>query len=455
MKNINLVYLHNGFQFTDEVIDHHNKIGWLGREPLPLETLCQFSDKSTFDQECFNINVIHNYNGNVPNDALNIFPIDFQSFPISYESAGQSYSLSDFGKLIDEKIKECVKCNLPNTIFLIYTSTEPYFFDANMYFVNLSIKYPNVHFILSGSGETEDFYGNYEAHLKNKKNVSKIHKLWYLDRVHYITSILGKGTHVDLNQTVPPEQSTEYVDVKNKFLLTMRNCRSHRLLISYFIENKGNKLEDVTYSRNFSMSPNFLSKISGNPETKEEFPYHVHLMTTAMHDLLLKEKLTEKEITGITNTMYSRPHIIDLKDLNDRGVPGPWLYDTGYIALIPGGEPYGYGYVDEKQMFPMYFKKPFITVGCKGLYEELERLNFKTFKQYWDISFNQASTLKHRVQGFYDTISTLRDLSDVDFFKLMDSLNNDVLHNYKNITTGNFRRISNDHFLKEVVNACN
>jgi len=177
-------------------------------------------------------------------------------------------------------------------------------------------------------------------------------------------------------------------------------------------------------------------------------------MTTAMHDLLLKEKLTQKEVTGITHTMYSRPHIIDLRDLNDRGVPGPWLYETGYISLIPGGEPYGYGYIDEKQMFPMYFKKPFITVGCKGLYEELERLNFKTFKNYWDISFNEADTLKQRVQGFYDTIENLRKLDDTQFFDLVHSLKNDVGHNFKNITTGNFRKNSNNQFLEEVINAC-
>lgn len=455
MKNINLVYLNNGFQFTDEIVEHHNKIGWLGREPLPLELLCQFTNESTYDSDKYNFNVVHNFNGELPEeDAINLFPIDFQSFPIAYEGADQTYSLSDFGKLIDEKIKECVKWQLPNTVFLVYTSTEPYFFDANMYFVNLSEKYPDAHFILSGSGETEDYFGNYDTHLKQKTNVSKIHKLWYLDRVHYITTILGKGTHVDLNQTVPPENSADYIDVKNRFLLTMRNCRSHRLLISYFMETKGKKLEDITYSRNYSMSPNFLSKITDNPETKEEFPYHMHLMTTAMHELLLKEKLTEKEVTGITHTIYSRPHVIDLKDLNDRGVPGPWLYDTGFIALIPGGEPYGYGYVDEKQMFPMYFNTPFITVGCQGLYEELERLNFKTFGRFWDTSFNKADTLKQRVQGFYKTICDLRDLNDTQFAQLIDSLKNDVSHNYKNITTGRFRRLSNDHFLKELIDAC-
>ncbi len=454
MKNINIVYLHNGFQFEDEVIRKHNEIGWLGREPLPLEVLCQLQDSRNFDSTKFNFNIIHNLNGNVPDDALNIFPIDFQSFPISYEKAGQQYTLSDFGKLIDEKIAECVNYNLPNTIFLIYTSTEPYFFDANMYFVKLSDQYPDVNFILSGSGETEDFYGNFDIHLKHKANVSKIHKLWYLDRVHYITSILSKNTHVNLHQVEPPQGCEEYSFVKNKFLLNMRNCRSHRLLISYYMEHEGDKLNDVTYSRYYSMTPNFLEGIYSNNETKNEYPYHTNLMATAMNDLLEKERLTEKEITGITKVLYSRPHIIDLQSLNDRGVPGPWLYNTGHIALIPAGEPYGYGYVDEKQMFPMYFKTPFITVGCKGIYQELKRLDFKVFDKFWDTSFNDHNTLKHRVQGFFKTINTIRSLSENEFERMMQLLNNDVMHNYKNITTGKFRSISNNNFFEELINAC-
>ena len=455
MKNINIVYLHNGFQFEDEVVRKHNEIGWLGREPLPLEVLCQLNDSRNIDNEKFKFNVIHNLDGNVPKDSINLFPIDFQSFPLSYESAGEKFTLSDFGKLIDDKIAECVGHNLPNTVFLVYTSTEPYFFDANMYFVKLSSLFPHAQFIISGSGETEDFFGNYDKHLKYCKNVHKIHKLWYLDRVHYITSILSKNTHVNLNQIEPPEGLDEYKNLKNKFLLTMRNCRSHRLLISYYIEQKGNRLEDVTYSRNYSMNPSFLARVYSNPDTKEEYPYHTNLMATAMHDLLKKEKLTEKEMSGITQVLYSRPHIIDLDTLNDRGVPGPWLYETGHIALIPGGEPYGYGYIDEKQMFPMYFKKPFITVGCKGLYEELHKLDFKTFDKIWDISFNKQNTLKLRVQGFFNTISNIRSMSDTNFLNMMKLLKNDVAHNYKNVTTGKFRRISNNNFFEEVVDACN
>ena len=102
----------------------------------------------------------------------------------------------------------------------------------------------------------------------------------------------------------------------------------------------------------------------------------------------------------------------------------------------------------------MYFKKPFITVGCKGLYQELHKLDFKTFERFWDISFNDKDTLKERVQGFFQTVQFIREKSDADFEKMMESLKGEVLHNHKNITTGKFRRISNNNFFEEVVNAC-
>ena len=83
----------------------------------------------------------------------------------------------------------------------------------------------------------------------------------------------------------------------------------------------------------------------------------------------------------------------------------------------------------------------------------IERLDFKTFGKFWDITFNKQESLKGRVQGFFETISFLRGLSDSYFQHLIKSLNSDVEHNYKNITTGKFRRISNNDFFEEVVNA--
>ena len=58
------------------------------------------------------------------------------------------------------------------------------------------------------------------------------------------------------------------------------------------------------------------------------------------------------------------------------------------------------------------------------------------------------------MQGFFNTISSLRELSEADFNILMKDIKPEVEHNYKNITTGKFRRVSNNNFFEEVVNAC-
>jgi hypothetical protein len=45
-------------------------------------------------------------------------------------------------------------------------------------------------------------------------------------------------------------------------------------------------------------------------------------------------------------------------------------------------------------------------------------------------------------------------MPDEEFQKFIPTLENDVNHNFKNITTGKFRRVSNNDFFQEVVNAC-
>ena len=51
-------------------------------------------------------------------------------------------------------------------------------------------------------------------------------------------------------------------------------------------------------------------------------------------------------------------------------------------------------------------------------------------------------------------LQNLREMTEPDFNKMIEMLENEVLHNYKNITTGKFRRVSNNNFFEEVTNAC-
>ena len=205
MKNINIFYLEDGFQFDKETLEQHRIQGWTGREPLPLHILTQIELEQNFNpfNELFDINIINNGDISQCNDQdITLVPIDTQSYPITIENR-KYYKLSPFGEEIDKIVKHVLSLNLPNLVFLFYSSTEPYFFDANIYFAELGSANPDIKIILSGSGETTDYFGHFTKHTSRVKNVYKIHKLWYFDRVHYMTFLSEEEefnkVHLDVN----------------------------------------------------------------------------------------------------------------------------------------------------------------------------------------------------------------------------------------------------------------
>ena len=460
MRNINIFYLEDGFQFTEEVIQEHASYGWTGREPLPLHILTQIELEQNYNpfKEMFDINIINNADiSKCSKQDITLVPIDTQSFPITIENR-KYYELSPFGKEIDKVVQHILSLNLPNLAFLFYSSTEPYFFDANIYFAELGSANPNIKIILSGSGETEDYFGHFTRHTSRVPNVHKIHKLWYFDRVHFMTFVSEEKefnkVHLEMEGSTSKRTKDFYNIVPNKFLCTLRNCRSHRLLFSTLLEDSDMGLDDITYGRFYSLRPTDLNKITSNEITKEEYPYHIDLITTSLTQLLRKENLDDSFVRKIMDNIMSRPHIIDMKNIDDRGIPGPWLYDDCDIVITPGGEPYGYGYVDEKQLIPMAYKKPFLTFGCKGIYEELKNIDFKTFDDCWPINFNEADTLLERVTGFFTVFEYIRNLNPASYNELLEKTKDSVEFNYNHLIQGTFRRKSNEAFFQEVHNVC-
>ena len=452
MTNINIFYLEEKYQFSNVDIERHMSNGWLGREPLPLEKLLQLDKTHNFDNSNFNFNIVSNGEVNkcITEDCITLVPIDFQSFPIAYEDKVY-YKLSEFGKEIDSAIQKIISLNLPNCVFLIYTSTEPYFFDANIYLSELGKKNPNIKIVVSGSGETVDHHGHYNKCFLKTKNLKKISKLWYLDRVQYFTSIsddpLLNKIHLDLSATEIPDRAKDWLG-PNKFLLTMRNCRAHRLLFGAMWENSNRGLTDTTYGRFYSLLQFALKDLDCS---YDEFRYHIELMSNSLTEINNDSSVPDDLKLKCYQSLIDRPHYIDMTSLNDRGIPGPWLYDLCDFVIVPGGEAYGYGYVDEKQIIPMYMKKPFLTFGCKGLYEELKKIDFKVFDDCWPVNFNQEETLYERVKGAFTVLEYIRTLDTHNWNELMKKAQASVEFNYEFITSGGFRRPSNNNFFEEVI----
>jgi len=102
----------------------------------------------------------------------------------------------------------------------------------------------------------------------------------------------------------------------------------------------------------------------------------------------------------------------------------------------------------------MYYKVPFITFGCKGIYEELSKLGFDTYEKYIDISYNTKDKMYDRVKGCYDVMNSIKQLPHDEYTQLIESMNDSVEHNYNQLVSSNFRNNSNNNFFDEVVNVC-
>tara|TARA_A100001011_G_scaffold136693_1_gene144140 strand:+ start:5668 stop:7002 length:1335 start_codon:yes stop_codon:yes gene_type:complete len=439
-----ILYRYNGNQFLDLE---------LSQSYMPLEKICQL------EKHCeYKFNVVNNLEFENFKYNTCIVPIDYQSTKLSNEGRGKYFGHSDLGNKVEELLEELNKKLMveKNIIILLYTSTEPFFHDSHLYISKIAKKYPNFKFIVSGSGEVENkLQENFEV-LKEQNNVSLISKMWYLDRVHYNTQLLNpnmwQDRHFNNTEKEPPIDTPDYATVPNRFLLTMRNARSHRVLMSTLFENNTKGLNNVRYSRLWSLHPGYLNSIHNDPNTKDEYAYQVELITTAIQDCI-RNDIGGKLLADLVKVTYRSPHKLDMKTIAEVGHPPKWLYENIDIALISGGEGTGYGYVDEKQLIPIYYKKPFITFGCKGIYKEMKKLGFDPYDNFWDISYDEENNFFERIYSCYMLVKKLDELSPDEFKELIDSTQDTVEYNFDHLVSGNFRDLSNNNFFKELLDA--
>jgi len=399
----------------------------------------QYSFEEITQIDLSKIKINRNLNSNIDSDDVCVFPIDFQG--IHFDS-------------IIENIKEiCLEaerlCKENKTIILLYTSTEPFFFgQADDILFDLVKRFDTLNFALSGIGYTG--INDDSQKLLDLPNVSFITKLWYFDRVHLEKTYIDKsGPHhfIREDQEAPKDFPKDLLQ-PNKFLLIMRNPRLHRLIMSSFIEND-KLLNSTRYSRNWSLNAYHIQDILKNKNiSNDEAIYQTHLILDNINQL--RGILDDRRFRTMLDTAFEPAITLDMPDIGYRGFPESWLFNDISINIVAGGEGEGYGCADEKQMIPMYYKKPFINFGCKGVNEELEKIGFHVFRDCWDLSWSNANFLWDRVNGCFQLLKKLSTLSEHDMEQLILKATPQIERNYKHIKTGNFRIQSNENFMRSL-----
>jgi hypothetical protein len=123
-----------------------------------------------------------------------------------------------------------------------------------------------------------------------------------------------------------------------------------------------------------------------------------------------------------------------------------WMQNSSYIKYYRHSlidlvvEPNLVGTVfnpTEKIARPILLKKPFIVMGASKVLDNLRKLGFKTFSDFWNEEYDDAS-LDKRYEGILDLIDTIAKLSDNEVMCMYHNMASILEHNYNLLTSGDF-----------------
>lgn len=457
---INVFYRGPNCQFDDETLKDFRSKNYFHREFWFFERNLHLNGETpTYDTDDYEFNFVRN---NETSKLINtetsftLIPCDLQSYSLGREQLDKSYTVNEFGKKYGEIISDIANDDrIQNKVFLIYSSTEPFYFNATVYLSELAKKHKNCKFVISGSGMADTYYP-WQLDVLAEANIVFISRMWYVDQVYQRTFLNVWGmrrAHMDIDAVDAPPHLDEYNRYKPKFVFTMKNIRLHRALAAYYFENDREILDTMVYARNFGLAPNAADPNIG------EYKHQVYLTLNTLKEISRTEQIPENIKIRIIKHLFSNfPHHIDLKSSFEEkeNAPPYWLYKGASMAIIAEGEWNGFGFADEKLVIPIAFKKPFISFGSQGglhgTYEQMKAVGFNMYDDFFDVSYNRYETIHDRVHGCYKLVKKLVQMPLGDFYKLMEDMQPIVEQNYEHLATGNFLRVANKNFLKELCN---
>lgn len=453
-QTVNIFYLHEGAQFDAPTIQDFRNKNWFHREFWSFERTAGIYNPAWYDTSRFKFNIVNNNNvSSLVQDAPTIIPCDIQSRSTAQNNGAGETKFTEYGDRYRQVIESIAENPaIPNKIFLIYSCAEPHFYGDAGFVKLLASKYPDCKFVASGSGIAEpifDWERNILAGLNNTKVISR---QWYFEQVHERTFVDPElnEAHIKLNDMTPPPGLEPYAEYTPRFILTMKNIRLHRAIASYYIENDRSILDTCVYSRNFSADIRTFIKYE-RENNHIDYVASTKFYLLAIRDILDEPSIPLEEKVGILKQIHRAPHKIDLKSCQDDQAPSRWLYNGAGIALVASGEAKGWGFVDEKPAIAIMFQKPFLYFGSNGLYEELEQMGFKTFGDYFDLSYGKLPTCYERVHGFYQQVAKQAKLDEWNFWSGLKSLQTDVDYNYNRYVSGEFKYNNNNKFFEELL----
>lgn len=86
-------------------------------------------------------------------------------------------------------------------------------------------------------------------------------------------------------------------------------------------------------------------------------------------------------------------------------------------------------FITEKTFAALFYRKPFIIIGYKGIHQTLKDLGFELFEEIFEYTFDQLDSEEQRIQGVVRNIDRLRY---ENYNSIRSMLEQKIEHNYQN-----------------------
>jgi hypothetical protein len=87
-------------------------------------------------------------------------------------------------------------------------------------------------------------------------------------------------------------------------------------------------------------------------------------------------------------------------------------------------------FLSEKIFKPIYCLQPFIVFGNPGTLEELQKLGFRTFGEFWDESYDQEISFTKRLEKIIEIMKDLANKTHGELLQMTREMSDILEHNY-------------------------
>lgn len=158
------------------------------------------------------------------------------------------------------------------------------------------------------------------------------------------------------------------------------------------------------------------------------------------HSLETKS-ISENTLQQVKNLVpYSNNPLTEITDnfmATGGWLPDEELFSNSFVDVIHethDGLPTGSQIFTEKTMRSIYLGKPFLLIGSAGSLQELHKLGFKTFSDFWDESYDFHPNLFDRQDLIFEQLIKLCNTSDKELQEIISKMQPVLKHNQARLT---------------------